>query len=286
MRSIKTHLLVSGLARFSEYAALCSDSLIRRGGVEPSSIIVSAHAPEPTRALQVLEKMGVDVRYYKRGAVRNAKLVYIDRYFSEPHAPDAFVQLDADCILTQDVDLYAQLESNPHLADMCGYTQTYSSAQDTFRVRENLLHKDFKTHLEDEETGVRRSRFNSMALAGFGVSLRQFHSFLERVDNWVFGGLTLIRRSMIETLEWRGIQLFSHLSSCDETAIMLARCSNPTVWTPISQEKFPHVVDPPEFSLEDAPGILHYAGDWYRYRDAANRAILSHAYQNLRDRVL
>jgi hypothetical protein len=275
----KIHLCITARENYARWACLCINSLIRRGGVAPSDIIVSIYAPLlGSRAAGMLRSMGVTLRVYGPEETVWSKFALLDRLFGEFPAITRVVQLDCDICLTEDLDFIGVVDGLTSGFDMLSYLAPSCRPTETFVGRSALYHSGFSP----SGPPVSRNRLDAFLTGTFGFSLDSFEMALPELP-WTYGGVMVIDRSLTHSLAWRSMVAFSYICACDETAVALAmhQRGNPIRWAPISQRHLPHRVNPPVLSLVEGPGLVHYAGDWYRVRNEANRMLLDAAFDEL-----
>lgn len=279
----KIHLIITARENYAKWACLCIDSLMRRGGVKPTDVIVSIHEMLlSTRAADVLKSFGVTLRVYRHGDVHWGKFILIDRVFKSDPGITEIIQLDCDIVLTEDMDFIKRLQQFDPEALIAGYHAPNCPAGATFKGRANLFHEGFSP------TGAiaTQGRLSAYLDACFSLSLPSFQEDLESIE-WVYGGVILVRRAVTHLPVWGAMVNFSWVCACDETTIILGMVchhkSTPEspLWRPIPQDYLAHRVNPPVLDLNSGPGMIHFAGDWYRIRNENHNQILIAAFDAL-----
>jgi hypothetical protein len=279
----KIHLVVRSQENYAKWACLCIESLMRRGGVTPSDVIVSIHSTLlGSRAADVLKSFGVEMRVYRQEDTHWGKFILIDRVFKEHPEVTEVIQVDCDIVLTEDMDFISRFQQFTPEAHMAGYVAPDHPTEKTFMRRSNLYLKEFSP----AGCQASRGRLDAQLSAYFGFSLPSFEATLLGVA-WVHGGVILVRRSIMSSPAWAAMVAFSWVCVCDETAILLANhyqtLNDPTrpMWVRIPEEYLDHRFNPPVLDLTTGPGLIHFAGDWYRIENEKHRQILTEAFDAL-----
>lgn len=279
----KVHICITARENYLRWACLCIDSLIRRGGVRPSEVIVSIHEMLlGTRAAGLLQSYGVSLRIYRHGETPWAKFVLLDRLFREHPEVTEVVQMDCDIVLTEPMDFLSRVSGLHPTATLLSYSAPNCPPLQTFHGRGPLYLPGYSP------TGdaVCRGRLDSLLQVAAGTTLGSFERVLPELP-WVYGGVIVVRRPALGGATWRAMVSLAWVCTCDETALVLglhrARLLPPDGfrWAPIPQEALAHRVNPPVLSLTEGPGMVHFAGDWYRVKHEANRALLDAAFDAL-----
>jgi|GEM_PF-5740501 len=256
------HILVKHSHRYLKYAAICCESLISRGQVPPHLIIVSVVGEaNDSPAMEALRSLGVNVQPYS--PEYGSKFIWVDRTFKlYPHFT-RIIQLDADTVLTEDMDFLASYSTFDN--DYSTY-ENPGEGKKILKNRSALFFDGFKHGRSAEE----RARLDAFLMALVGTNMAEVE---QRADRWIFGGLIVIKRSVLGSFVWNAILALSRVCVCDEsilqfTARPFANCGI------IAQERIPHRVNPEVMDFDSGPGMIHYAGEWYRLDNLANRAAL------------
>lgn len=279
----KIHLAITARENYAKWACLCLDSLFRRGGVKPSDVIISFHAMLlGTVAADLLNSYGVKVYTYQHGDTAWGKFILLDRVFKDNPEVTEIIQLDCDIVLTEDMDFISRMHHFNPDALMTGYLAPSTNSSDLFFSRAGLYHTGFSP------TGVEstRGRLNAYLSACFETSIESFDKYLQFTP-WVYGGVIGVRRQVTNLLVWKAMVSFSWICTCDETAILLgmhyhwSHSDGQPLWVPIPQEYLGHRVNPPTLDLTTGPGMIHFAGDWYRIKNEKHNQILTEAFDAL-----
>jgi hypothetical protein len=283
----KLHFSITARENYAQWACLCIDSLIRRGRVAPSDIIVSLHEMlQGGRAAELLRSIGVEIRLYSHGETYWNKFVLLDQLFREHPEVTEVIQLDCDVVLTEDMDFVSRLHSFSPDSHLVSYLAPGCPPQKTFRGRSGLFIPGFSL---TSPVGS-RGRLDAFLRASFNFSLESFESSLEELP-WVYGGVLVVRRPITLLPVWRAMLAFSWLCSCDESTIVLGlhySYLNPSSgfqWAPIPQSCLAHRLNPPILNLTDGPGLVHYAGDWYRIKNERIHEQLEEAFDSLESSI-
>lgn len=274
----KIHYMLSAQPRYAEWGCLSVDSLLRRGGVPPASILVTVHkALVADPAVKLLADMGVSLRVL--GNTFWSKVHLIDSVFREHPDTQQLVQIDSDCVLTEEVDLIDALSGVAPEAHVLAYPAHIPPAK-VFSTRQKLFLPDFNPQGNE----VQRRRLDSFLQAAFHISLSELELGLYQ-NPWVYGGVIVARRSVLESPAWKAAVAFSWICMCDETALMLALLHPQGVsFGEIPRQVLDHRVNPPVLDLNEGPGLVHFAGNWYRLENPHNKGILDRAYADLQKR--
>jgi hypothetical protein len=264
---------------YARLACLCVDSLIRRGGVDPCHIIISIdHTLDATIYSKFIRNLGVNVRVIDTKEFETSKIYYISRLFLEYPVIEKIIQLDADTVLTERMDLLKVIEDMSDDGDVYMYPQLLNGF-DVFKMRLVLTPNghDYCLMLTGAEN------FRTVIKRIFNCNVDEFTKWLSDAP-WIYGGLTIYNRTiMLNSEMWDKIQQFSYECVCDEICLLLCMYmyKSEFKYKFMAQELLPHRVSPPIMDIVDGRGIIHLAGDWYRLHNQAHKFILDTAVDNL-----
>lgn len=262
------HYLIRHREQYAQYAALSAESLIRRGRVPHNQIIASVVGDAVNfREIAALESLGVEV--LRLPVTPAAKYVFVDRIFRDRPELTQIIQLDCDTVLTEDTNFLEHYAAFPH--DLGAY-ELAVDGKDLLDRRSELFIPGWKY----SNSPFERERFDALIRAGVGTNL---HAVRERITSWVWGSLISIRREVLRSPAWNTMLALSWVGYCDEVMLQVVR---PYVdFALIPQTLLPHRTNPPVLDLDDGPGTLHFAGNWYRVDIEENRNKLTNRFNQL-----
>jgi hypothetical protein len=271
------NLIVNHQERYLKYALICIHSLITRGSVDPRNIhlvVWEKFKNEP--AIPLLYGYGIEIEF--RESI-GGKFIEMDRLMKHL---DIMLNLDVDTILTQDCDFTAICEE---MISDGGYGCYLQPNNDPVRVQQGRFYKDLMNPRFLPDTEMGRIRLSNMIDGLFCISLDSYLYWLSHQRNWWFGGMILVNERMISYSLWRKMVAMNSIIVCDETVIAMSLSMTEVYFQPLDMELFPHVVNPlmgiRAYLADSRPGILHYAGDWYRETNQGNKITIEEIYQGL-----
>lgn len=262
------HYLCHNWRRHLAYACLSVRSLMDNGLVSPRNIMVSvSHCLKNTPECDTLRFMGVRLRFVTNGYVQ--KLIAIEDVFREEAPVEHVIQLDADTVLVEGVDFVRTILELAGDRDFAAYKGD-KDGERQYRNRFSLFLPAFRP---DHPEGKQRLGALTHGLLGL-----HYPTFEESITTWILGGLTVWRRTIRQSHAWGAMQALAWVCRCDEVVLQMIRDTNGRAGASfhyLDRDKFPHRVCPERFTLTEGPGMVHYAGDWYREHNAANRAMIA-----------
>lgn len=273
---MKIHIAVNHHIRYMEYALVCMDSLINKGQVKPEDIIVTTNFSLENSFLvrKFLAKYPIHVKEYSPMEKFLQKFAVAEDVFNLFPEEDSILQLDADTLLTRDMDFLGLMKESNRYYDILSYTD-YAKAKETMDNRLRFLSPDFQY-----QKGVRAYRLNVLTEAFFGDTFDNFYDWLG-TQHWVYGGFRIVNRSfMSKKQEWDIIKAIGTITSCDETAIKLAEWSSQWGHRKFEIGKlvtpdFACVTCPKPFDINLSAGMVHYSCDGYRLHNKTNLSIVN-----------
>jgi len=262
---IKFSIIVIEEPKFFRYAISTIHKLVTRGNVAPKDIVFSVAPEFLGEEVDKLADMGVQI--LPTLASLN-KPGCIDRIFKMYPTCQSVVQVDSDIYLNQTHDLYAFAKKH-QTKDFAAYLNTIFKASDVFDVRTAKYPQEntFGSKQYGFVDPARRRCLGRLVKEIYGEDLESMMVWLYK-QPWPHGGIVIYNRSILSKIGWDMLLKWSEFSRQEETGIVLAMKSDPSIeWEVLTHEDIIHWFSNENmWAIDKAKqiGFIHYAGDWFR----------------------
>jgi len=283
------HVLIAHIKPYAQWGCICVESLIRVGNVNPKNIVVSLDKRlYNTIESNVFKSMGVTLIEFDIELMGASKMTHVAKLFEDNPFIHRIIQLDADMVLTENMDFLKTIDTISSKCDVA----TYKSVSDrrtevgstVFKSRGKCLLESFRYDVDK----ITRKRFEMLIRNLYFVELEDFEKWLIKKD-WIHGGIIILNRTILESSKiWNAIKSFSLINWCDESCLELA---NFAIYSNSINENYIHKYlnndilnfrwSPNKFSINEGRGILHFSGNWYRTDNPEISNILQQTFEKI-----